>query len=239
MDNKPLLVHRTRGAVGFGWRRRWDHVVEREPRVCVHFGDRSNNLRAIRDLGRARARASGCGSSSSSPTAGRRRARVPALRDQVAAALAGARHTGWDGLLAEQRDLPRRVLDARRRRGRGRRRAPAGGALRALPRLQAGARAERRAIPAKGLTGTGYDGHAFWDTETFVLPVLTYTAPAAAADALRWRHSTLPLARERARRSSASRARRSRGGRSAARSARATGRRGPRHSTSTPTSPTR
>ena len=69
--------------------------------------------------------------------------------------------------------------------------------------LQAGARAERRAIAAKGLTGPGYDGHAFWDTETFVLPVLTYTAPEAAADALRWRHSTLDLARERARRSSA------------------------------------
>ena len=39
--------------------------------------------------------------------------------------------------------------------------------------LQASARAERRAIPGKGLTGTGYDGHAFWDTEGFVLPVLT------------------------------------------------------------------
>ena len=36
--------------------------------------------------------------------------------------------------------------------------------------LQAGARAENRPIPAKGLTGTGYDGHTFWDTETFVLP---------------------------------------------------------------------
>ena len=46
-------------------------------------------------------------------------------------------------------------------------------------------------IAAKGLTGPGYDGHAFWDTETFVLPVLTYTQPDAAADALRWRHSTL------------------------------------------------
>src|SRR5690606_30655219 len=64
--------------------------------------------------------------------------------------------------------------------------------------LQAGARAERRMIPAKGLTGPGYDGHAFWDTETFVLPVLTYTFPGAAADALAWRHMTLPLACERA-----------------------------------------
>src|SRR5262249_37606520 len=42
-------------------------------------------------------------------------------------------------------------------------------------------------------------GHTFWDTEMFVLPVLTYTAPHAAADALRWRQQTLELARERAR----------------------------------------
>src|SRR6202034_706926 len=62
----------------------------------------------------------------------------------------------------------------------------------------AGTRSETRAIPAKGLTGPGYDGHAFWDTETFVLPVLTYTAPHAAADALRWRQAILPSARERA-----------------------------------------
>jgi alpha,alpha-trehalose phosphorylase len=65
--------------------------------------------------------------------------------------------------------------------------------------LQAAARAEQRAIPAKGLTGPGYDGHTFWDTETFVLPVLTYTAPGAAADILRWRSQILDLARKRAR----------------------------------------
>ncbi len=65
--------------------------------------------------------------------------------------------------------------------------------------MQASARGEQRAIAAKGLTGSGYDGHAFWDTEAFVLPVLTYTAPRAAADALRWRHATLDLARARAR----------------------------------------
>src|ERR1700712_4899559 len=54
------------------------------------------------------------------------------------------------------------------------------------------------ATPSKGLTGTGYDGHAFWDTEGYVLPVLTYTLPHAVADSLRWRASTLELARERA-----------------------------------------
>ena len=65
--------------------------------------------------------------------------------------------------------------------------------------LQAGLRGERQPIPAKGLTGPGYDGHTFWDTETYVLPVLTYTAPHAVRDALRWRHSTLDMARDRAR----------------------------------------
>ena len=101
--------------------------------------------------------------------------------------------------------------------------------------LQAGARSEGRAIAAKGLTGPGYDGHAFWDSEMFVLPVLTATAPAAAADALRWRHSIIDLAVERAQ-TLGHRARRSRGARSPARSAAATGRPGPPRSTSTPTS---
>jgi alpha,alpha-trehalose phosphorylase len=41
------------------------------------------------------------------------------------------------------------------------------------------------------LTGPGYDGHTFWDSEAYVLPVLTYTQPQAAANALRWRHSTM------------------------------------------------
>ncbi|MDQ6838083.1 MAG: family 65 glycosyl hydrolase, partial [Actinomycetota bacterium] len=63
---------------------------------------------------------------------------------------------------------------------------------------QAGARAETRALPGKGLTGPGYDGHAFWDSESFVLPVLTYTVRGSARDALVWRHSILPAARERA-----------------------------------------
>ena len=65
--------------------------------------------------------------------------------------------------------------------------------------LQAGAEAGPHPIAAKGLTGNGYDGHTLWDTETFVLTVLTYTHPACAGLALRWRHGTLPAARDRAR----------------------------------------
>ncbi|MEV6595458.1 glycosyl hydrolase family 65 protein [Actinoplanes sp. NPDC051346] len=65
--------------------------------------------------------------------------------------------------------------------------------------LQAGAQAGPHPIAAKGLTGNGYDGHVLWDTEAFVLPVLTYTHPACVGLALRWRHATLDAARDRAR----------------------------------------
>ncbi|GMA40232.1 glycosyl hydrolase family 65 protein [Mobilicoccus caccae] len=53
-------------------------------------------------------------------------------------------------------------------------------------------------LGAKGLTGTGYSGHTFWDVEGFVLPVLTLLRPDAAARLLRWRASSLDDARERA-----------------------------------------
>ena len=122
----------------------------------------------------------------------------PALRAAVTDALAGARNTGWHGLLAMQR----RCLDEFW--------ADADVEVDGDPEiqqalrfglfhiLQAAAKTGCRPIAAKGLTGTGYEGHTFWDTETFVLPVLTYTRPSAARDALRWRHMTLPAARQRA-----------------------------------------
>ena len=64
---------------------------------------------------------------------------------------------------------------------------------------QATARAEGVGVPAKGLTGPGYEGHFFWDTEIYVLPFLTYTKPHIAQNLLRLRHANLDLARQRAR----------------------------------------
>ncbi|HEY6317803.1 MAG TPA: glycosyl hydrolase family 65 protein [Acidimicrobiia bacterium] len=122
-----------------------------------------------------------------------------ALRDQVNAALTAARHTGWDGLVKEQRGYLDAFWTGADVEVEGDPEIQSSVRFGLFHVLQAGARAERRAISAKGLTGTGYDGHAFWDTETFVLPVLTYTMPSTAGDALRWRHSTLPAARDRAR----------------------------------------
>jgi alpha,alpha-trehalose phosphorylase len=123
---------------------------------------------------------------------------LPAVRDQVWAALSAARQTGWDGLLSEQRSYLDNFWDRADVEVDGDTEVQQAVRFGLFHVLQAGARGENRPIPAKGLTGTGYDGHAFWDTETFVLPVLTMTAPDAAASALRWRHSTLPLAMKRA-----------------------------------------
>ena len=123
---------------------------------------------------------------------------LPAVRDQVWAALSGARQTGWDGLLAEQREYLDDFWHSADVEIEGDAEVQQAVRFALFHVLQAGARGENRAIPAKGLTGPGYDGHTFWDTETFVLPVLTLTAPDAAASALQWRHSTLPAAVERA-----------------------------------------
>jgi len=65
--------------------------------------------------------------------------------------------------------------------------------------LQASARAEGTGIPSKGLTGQTYEGHYFWDTEIYVMPILIYTAPEIARNLLRFRYSMLEQARARAR----------------------------------------
>ena len=108
-------------------------------------------------------------------------------------------HTGWDGLLEEQRSYLDTFWAAADIEIDGDAELQQAIRFALFHTLQAGARGEQRPIPAKGLTGPGYDGHTFWDTEALVLPLLTYTRPRAVADALRWRHQTLDLARERAR----------------------------------------
>jgi alpha,alpha-trehalose phosphorylase len=122
----------------------------------------------------------------------------PALQDQVEGGLTVAAQTGWEGLAEEQRayldDFWARA-DVELEGDEEIQQATRFGMFHVL---QSGARAEGRPIPAKGLSGNGYDGHSFWDAETFVLPVLTYTIPDAAAHELRWRQSTLPGALERA-----------------------------------------
>ncbi|HEU5307394.1 MAG TPA: glycosyl hydrolase family 65 protein [Acidimicrobiia bacterium] len=123
---------------------------------------------------------------------------MPALRDQVDAALAAARRSGWDGLVDAQREYLHDVWSRADVEIDGDPELQQAVRFALFHLVQAAARAEKQGIPAKGLTGRGYDGHTFWDSETYALRVLSYTAPTAARDALLWRHATLPLARERA-----------------------------------------
>ena len=65
--------------------------------------------------------------------------------------------------------------------------------------LQSAGRDGRTGMGAKGLSGEGYEGHYFWDTEMYVLPVFVYTEPETARRLLDYRYGTLEQARERAR----------------------------------------
>jgi alpha,alpha-trehalose phosphorylase len=195
-DTGGLLVHRTRVSglrIGVGM----DHHIEGPPGMVV-ASESSPDVVRVSVTGRLRAGerlrivkfiAYGWSSLRSRP----------AIHDQVRAALSAARLTGWEDLLAEQRAY----LDDFWARAdielEGDPEIQQAVRFATFHVLQAGARAEGRPIPGKGLTGPGYDGHAFWDTEIFVLPVLTLTMPRASADALRWRHLILDKAREHAR----------------------------------------
>jgi alpha,alpha-trehalose phosphorylase len=64
---------------------------------------------------------------------------------------------------------------------------------------QATLRTDGLGVPAKGLTGRGYDGHYFWDVEIFVQPFLTCTHPEIARRLLVFRHGMLDAARRQAR----------------------------------------
>ena len=64
--------------------------------------------------------------------------------------------------------------------------------------LQATALGEGHGVAAKGVTGRGYEGHYFWDTEIYVVPFLAHTTPEWARQVLQFRCDMLPSARERA-----------------------------------------
>ena len=54
-------------------------------------------------------------------------------------------------------------------------------------RIMTPAHDERSSIAAKGLTGEGYKGHVFWDTEVFLLPFHLFSDPTVARSLLRYR----------------------------------------------------
>ncbi|MFX0575449.1 glycoside hydrolase family 65 protein [Nocardia nepalensis] len=194
-DFAAVLVHHTRRS-GLRMAAAMDHEldVEVRPRCSVLAEDDMARLTIAADVAKGQClrltKYLGYGWSS--------RRSIPALRAQVDAALAAGLETGWETLLARQRAYLDNFWSTADIEIDGDPELQQAVRFALFHVLQAGARGETRAIASKGLTGPGYDGHSFWDTETFVLPVLTYTVPVAAGDALRWRHATLDRARQRA-----------------------------------------
>ena len=225
-------------AAGCGWRRRWTTSSTGRHGTDVS----AESCRRPRPSDRHRRCAPGqrLRLSSSSPTAGRgERIAAGAARPGRARRWRGARTPAGTGLLDEQRAYLDDFWDARRRRDRRRRRAAAGGALRALPRARRPAPGPSAARSRQGPDRPGLRRPRASGTPRRSCCRCSRTPrPRAAADALRWRHSTLPTGAGARASSWASRARRSRGARSTARSARATGRPARPRFTSTPTSPT-
>jgi len=117
--------------------------------------------------------------------------------DEAWQQLGDAQELGWDGLVAEQTEwlsdfwalADVEVDDPALQQ-----------AIRwsTFQTIQAAARADGQGVAAKGVTGSGYDGHYFWDMEMYILPFLTYTQPGAARAALGFRLATLPQALARA-----------------------------------------
>ncbi|MDR0248161.1 MAG: glycoside hydrolase family 65 protein [Oscillospiraceae bacterium] len=121
------------------------------------------------------------------------------LLDAVTAELRDAERMGFELLAARQRAYMKRywehadiVID-------GDNEAQQGLRFNMFHAMQGAGRNGRTGMGAKGLTGEGYVGHYFWDTEIYALPVFIYTYPALARALLDYRYGTLDTARERAR----------------------------------------
>lgn len=66
--------------------------------------------------------------------------------------------------------------------------------------LQAAGKDGQTSTAAKGISGEYYEGHYFWDTESYILPFFAFQRPKVARNLLLFRYNTLKQARENAKR---------------------------------------
>ncbi|WP_210162871.1 beta-phosphoglucomutase [Pleomorphomonas oryzae] len=128
-----------------------------------------------------------------------RDAPVSELAAQAAGALEGARAVGFEGLADEQRTRLAAFWEKADIEIEGDDALSQGLHFNLYHLFQSIGRDGRTNIAAKGLTGEGYEGHSFWDTEIYVLPVFLRTLPDLARAVLQHRIGYLDKARARAR----------------------------------------
>jgi alpha,alpha-trehalose phosphorylase len=120
------------------------------------------------------------------------------LAERASASLERALEVGLDGLVDRQRRHAKAFWDRTDVVVDGDAEVQQGLRFGLFQVLQATAHAGDRGVAAKALTGQGYEGHRFWDSEVFLVPLLAYTSPEAAKGLLSFRHATLGPARARA-----------------------------------------
>jgi alpha,alpha-trehalose phosphorylase len=121
------------------------------------------------------------------------------LWDFTAAALKNAATIGFDVLLWQQKTYMRDFWEQADIEIIGDEATQQGLRFNIFHVMQSAGRNGRTGMGAKGLSGEGYEGHYFWDTEIYALPLFTYTCPEIAKALLDYRYEGLDAARERAR----------------------------------------
>ena len=120
------------------------------------------------------------------------------LVERARAGLGLAREVGFDALVDEQRATLDRFWATSDVEIDGDGALQQGVRFNLYSLFQSAGRDGRTSLAAKGLSGEGYEGHYFWDTEIFALPFFAYTQPAIARALLRYRCGILDRARARA-----------------------------------------
>lgn len=123
----------------------------------------------------------------------------PVLLADAGTALAAAGQAGFPSLLAGQAERLRTLWTAADLAIDGAPDVEQALRFNLFQLFQSGSRSDACSMAAKGLTGEGYEGHCFWDTEAFALPALVQVAPDLARHLLVWRYRTLDRARAHAR----------------------------------------
>ncbi len=121
------------------------------------------------------------------------------LSDALERELDNGKRMGYGSLLSEQEDYLSRFWNRFDIQIEGDDSIQQGVRFSMFSLLQAASNDGLRSIAAKGLTGDGYEGNYFWDTEIYMLPFYTYTSPEIARSLLEFRYRTLDKARDRAR----------------------------------------